>query len=182
MLQRIRVPVAPGDAVDLLVECHGRIRGFLALARRLGAPHAAEPVEIRDAARQVHRYFTLALPLHAKDEEESILPRLRGRDPAVDAELTTMVREHQDHEQPMGTLVAACEELANDPGRRRELGPVAARAAEELERHFTDHLAREETVIFPAMRRLLDRATDSAIVAEIRRRRQATAGPSSKDS
>jgi hypothetical protein len=29
-------PATPGDAVDLLLECHARVRDFLALARRLG--------------------------------------------------------------------------------------------------------------------------------------------------
>jgi hemerythrin-like domain-containing protein len=124
----------------------------------------------------VHRYFTLALPLHARDEEESILPRLRGREPALDAELETMAREHRDHERLLATLAAACAELASDPARREELGRVAAQAAEELERHFGAHLAREETVVFPAVRRLLDRAADAAIVAEIREQRQALPG------
>ena len=60
MLGKIGRSAAPADAVALLLECHGRIRAFLAMARRVGE------------AIQVHRNFTLALPLHARDEEESI--------------------------------------------------------------------------------------------------------------
>ena len=68
---------APGDAVDLLLECHARIRHFLALARRLGEARGESPTALSDTAAQVHRYFTLALPLHAQDEEEVILPAVR---------------------------------------------------------------------------------------------------------
>jgi hypothetical protein len=38
--------------------------------------------------------------------------------------------------------------------------------------HFGEHLAREEDVILPAVRRLLDGATDAVIVKEIRLRRR----------
>ena len=171
MLGKIGMSVAPQDAVDLLLECHDRIRHFLATAARLGAARHEAPEAIAEAALQVHRYFTRALPLHARDEEESILPRLRGRDPVVDLALETMARQHAEHEEPLRTLVLACEALASDPGCHQEAGPVVARAAAELDRHFADHLEREETIIFPAMRRLLSRDEDSAIVAEIRGRR-----------
>jgi iron-sulfur cluster repair protein YtfE (RIC family) len=184
MLTLLGRPAAPGDCVDLLVECHGRIRSFLALGRRLGQARGTGPDELADAAFRVHRYFTLALPLHALDEEESIAPRLRGRDPAVDAELETMVREHREHQGPLAALVEACAVLAREPGRHPELAPAVERSAAELERHFVAHLAREEQVIFPAVRRLLDRAADAAVVEELRRRRgqvlESPAAPASR--
>jgi hemerythrin-like domain-containing protein len=164
-------PAVPADAVDLLLECHGRIRTFLALAGRLGEARGVAPDAVMDAAFRVHRYFTLALPLHARDEEESVAPRLRGRDPAVDAELENMAREHREHEPPLAALVEACAQLARDPGRHGELAATVQRAAGDLERHFAAHLAREEAVIFPAIRRLLDQAADAALVKEIRLRR-----------
>jgi hemerythrin-like domain-containing protein len=165
-------PSAPSDAVDLLLECHARIRAFLALARRLGEAGAEPPDARTEAAVRVHRYFGHALPLHARDEEESILPRLRGREPLVDHQLDVMVREHQEHQRALGMLVEACAELAARPERHAELAPVVLGATADLEGQFRDHLAREEEVIFPAVRRLLDPPTDSAIVAEIRLRRQ----------
>jgi hemerythrin-like domain-containing protein len=171
MLSRLGKPAALGDSVDLLLECHERIRSFLALARRIAEAVPADQEAVAEAAASVRRYFTQALPLHAKDEEESILPRLRGKDPLVDAELEIMAREHAEHEPPLGTLVDACEVLASDTARHAELSPAIATATEELERHFAVHLQREEEVIFPAVRRLLDRASDSEIVKEIRARR-----------
>lgn len=176
MLTGLGKPAAPGDAVDLLLECHGRIRSFLGLARRVGEDQGAAGGAVADAAFRVSRYFTLALPLHALDEEQSLAPRLRGREPAIDAELETMVREHREHERPLDALVAACAELSRDPGRRGELASTVTRSVEELERHFAAHLAREEAVIFPAARRLLDRAADADVVKEIRLRRLDAAG------
>jgi iron-sulfur cluster repair protein YtfE (RIC family) len=171
MLTRLGAPAAPDDAVGLLLECHERIRSFLALARRVAEAGAAELDAVPEAAARVHRYFTEALPLHAQDEEESILPRLRGLDPLVDAELAVMKREHGEHERPLAVLTAACAELAREPARLPALAPEVARATAELERHFTEHLHREETVIFPAIRRLLSPTQDAAIMRELRARR-----------
>jgi iron-sulfur cluster repair protein YtfE (RIC family) len=177
MLTRIGKPAAAGDAVDLLRECHERIRSFLALARRIGEVGPYSRDSVADAAARVRRYFAEALPLHAQDEEESILPRLRGLDATVDAELEAMVREHREHDRPMGELVAACERIARAPERLHELASVVGSAAAELERHFAEHLGREESVIFPAMRRLLDRSADADIVREMRGRRGGASGP-----
>jgi iron-sulfur cluster repair protein YtfE (RIC family) len=171
MLTRIGTHAAAGDAVDLLLECHERIRSFLAIARRIAEAGTSEPGAVVEAAARVRRYFTEALPLHAQDEEASILPRLRGLDARVDAELEAMQREHREHERPLGELVGACERIARAPESIPDVAPVVGTAAAELERHFAAHLGREEGVIFPAIRRLLDEQTDAAILREIRGRR-----------
>ncbi len=166
-------PTSPGDAAGLLLECHERIRSFLALSRRIAesAP-SEEHAALADAATRVHRYFTEALPLHARDEEESVLPRLLGKSPTLDAELSVMAREHADHERPLARLAEACQALAGEPSHRAELVATIANATADLERQFAGHLRREEEVIFPALRQLLERAADQEIVAEIRARRQ----------
>ncbi len=177
MLTRLGRPAVAGDAVDLLLECHERIRFFLAMARRIAEAGPAEQEGVAEAAARVRRYFSQALPLHAQDEEASILPRLLGRDPVVDAALRAMTREHAEHEAPLRTLVAACDEIAGAPGRHAELAPVIGAATAELERHFAGHLRREEELVFPAMRRLLDRRADAEIVRELRARRGVVAPP-----
>jgi hypothetical protein len=178
MLTRVRRAPVAGDAVDLLLECHVRIRAFLALARRLGEAREETPGALADAALQVQRYFTQALPLHARDEEDSVAVRLRGREPALDRALEDMIREHHAHERPLAELVEACVAIAVDPGRHAGLAGVVLGAVAGLERHFQAHLAREEEVVFPALRRLLDGAADAAVVEEIRaRRRPGAKGP-----
>lgn len=172
MLTRIGETPARGDAVELLVDCHARIRHFVALAGRIAERGSEDPAGVAEAARAVVRYFTQALPLHARDEEDSVVPRLRGRDAALDAALELMEREHALHEAPLGRLVAACRVLAGGPERLAELAPVVARESDFLARHFEGHLANEEQVIFPALRRLLDPSEDAALVAELRARRE----------
>src|SRR5512137_2777551 len=116
MLLRLSRPPVPGDAVDLLLECHVRIRAFLGMARRLGEARGEAPAALADAARQVHRYFAEALPLHARDEEESLAPRLRGLDPGLDRELAAMAREHGEHAVPLAALLSGCAAIVAVPG------------------------------------------------------------------
>lgn len=66
----------PEDLVDLLGECHERIRRFVAMARQAGSRQGVPADQIAQACIHVERYFTQALPLHVADEEQSIEPRL----------------------------------------------------------------------------------------------------------
>ncbi len=171
MLTNLGRPAVPADAVEMLLECHVRIRAFLGLAGRLAASRGLPPEEIADAADRVQRYFAQALPLHAQDEEQSILPRIQGRDPAVDRELREMRREHGEHVLPLERLTGLCGALAADPERLSELAPAVGLAGSLLASLFAVHLDREERVIFPAVRRTLGRDEDARVVAEMRARR-----------
>ena len=171
MLTGLGKPSAPSDAVDLLLECHVRIRHFVAMAQRLGGASGAAAPEIADTAQRVVRYFGQALPLHVRDEEDSLAPRLRGRDPLLDAAIAAMEREHGEHQPALAMLLAATSAVAVDPARHASLAVEVRRAADDLARQFEDHLAQEEAVVLPAVRRLLDAETDAAIVQEMRQRR-----------
>jgi hemerythrin-like domain-containing protein len=164
-------PAANG-AVDLLLECHQRIRSFVSLAKRLARAGDLGPEEIAEAAGSVRRYFQEALPLHAADEEESVAPLLAGRDPALDGALAVMRREHGEHAGVVGRVAALCAELARTPARHAALAPLLGAAAAELERHFAFHLALEEETLFPALKRVLDAAADARLAAEMRARRR----------
>ena len=176
MLTRLGPAPRSGDVVDALLDCHQRIREFTELAARLASARGVSEAEVRDAAARAHRYFSTALPLHARDEEESLLPRLEGLDPEVDRELAEMMREHSEHGDPTDRVLAACAELKRDPAALPRLAPALAAAARDLQRHFEAHLEREERVIFPAVRARLDRATQETIQAEMRARRASPAG------
>lgn len=163
---------AGGDLVDLLLDCHVRIRTFVALAESTGTSAIATAPEVIAACLRVERYFTEALPLHVRDEEESLLPRLRGALPAVDQALADMHRQHQEHTSGLEALLAAsCAVRAapQDRDLRSALGSVAA----ALRAEFELHLVAEETVIFPAVRSALPAAAQTAILEELRARLEA---------
>jgi hemerythrin-like domain-containing protein len=157
--------------VEALLDCHDRIRHFAEMARRLAEAHDAPPGEVAEAARQVHRYFSLALPLHAEDEEESVLPRLRGKDAALDAELARMHEEHGRIEVLRERLVTLCADLKIAPGRLDLLRSDLEDCARRLELLFEQHLGQEERQIFPAITRLLSADEQRQIQNEIRARR-----------
>jgi len=157
-----------GDLVDSLLACHQRIRAFLELGLRAG--QGGEPDQVIDACRRIERYFREAMPLHVADEEESILPRLRGRAAAVDGALATMHEQHAAHEVGLRALIAAASALAaapDRPGARARLVEAAA----ELEAALRPHLELEEAIIVPAIRQLLSAGELADIAREMRARR-----------
>ncbi|WP_242341025.1 MULTISPECIES: hemerythrin domain-containing protein [Anaeromyxobacter] len=159
------------EAVAVLLECHGRLRSFIELADRLAVAGAMGAEEVARAAAGIRQYFAEALPLHAQDEEESVLPRLAGRDRQVDAALVTMHRDHAGHALAVSHVLAVCSELVASPGRREELAPALIAAVATLREHFSHHLVLEEEVIFPALRTLLGDGARADIARELRARR-----------
>jgi iron-sulfur cluster repair protein YtfE (RIC family) len=155
--------------LDLLRDCHARIRKFSAMAVSLATVPDVPDDEARDAARAIARYFRDALPLHVADEEHSIAPRLRGHDPAVDVALAGMLTEHAAHGATLSAVLSLCDAIAGTPdiaARRAELeGPAAALAAD-----MEAHLAAEESTLFPAIA-ALPAADQAAVVDELRARR-----------
>jgi hemerythrin-like domain-containing protein len=150
-----------GDVVDRLVECHGRIRDVLALAEKIAVTPDVPADELRAAAERVRRYLVEALPLHVADEEQELLPRLRGRSVEVDAALATMHGEHREHDPLVARMIAACEAVD-----ATAVGEVIALLAPALRAH----LEVEEAVVFPALR-ALPAAEQEAIVAAMKARR-----------
>lgn len=166
---RLRLGVAPPDdgVAGALLACHERIRRFAALAVRL-AHSDAPPAERAEAAAAVIRYFTLALPLHAEDEDRSLAPRLRGRDAALDAALDRIADEHVTHVAPLAAVVDACRAIVAAPDAPTP--PSLAADAAALASAFEAHLRHEEATLVPAAATLA--AADAAeIHAEMRARR-----------
>ncbi len=162
---------APGDVVDSLLECHERIRRFIELAQAISARRELTGDELAEGCHRVERYFREALPLHVRDEEDSIEPRLRGLSVPLDRALDAMHAEHLIHEPMLAQLLQASAALREQPGdleRRRALGEVADTLARELD----PHLRHEEEVVFPALRTLLGDPSRAAILDELRARRR----------
>jgi hemerythrin-like domain-containing protein len=162
----------PSDVVDLLLECHERIRTFIGLTSKLGKAQEPTVDEIRDAASRISRYFSEALPLHVADEEESILPRLARRNPELDLALAKMRNEHVEHQGRLQLLLNTCNTLKSSPEMFGSLRDTLSAAASALDKQYAEHLDEEERVILPAIRALLPHDQKTAIESELRSRRR----------
>lgn len=178
--QLVELRIGASDPVDpdadpllaLLLACHERIRRFARLALTIGARPELPAAEVQSASEQCLRYFTEALPLHVRDEEDSLWPRLAGRSPALDATMAQMRAQHFNHVVRVDALEDALrlvQARPNDPAAHRLL----ASAASTLETDFDDHLRLEETELFPSLV-LLPVEVRDLIVEELRARRQVT--------
>jgi hemerythrin-like domain-containing protein len=160
-----------GDVVALLLDCHERIRRFSGLATHLSS--ADRPAaEIREAAEELHRYFTLAFPLHVVDEEQSLRPRLLRHplEPDVASALETMSAEHVTGETLLEPLVAAWGELARHPSRD-DIRAATLGGANRFRALLLDHLAVEESTLFPVIAERFSPAEVSDVLREMRLRR-----------
>jgi hemerythrin-like domain-containing protein len=152
-----------------LLDCHQRIRRFTQIARQLGQPSPVE--EVAEAAAALQRYFTVALPLHAADEDQSIAPRLVAVVPELAELLERMTAEHAPLHQTVADLLPLWQAITVEPARQAELAPRLLAPAAWLGELFEPHLRVEEELIFPVMSERLTPAVTAQILAEQRARR-----------
>jgi iron-sulfur cluster repair protein YtfE (RIC family) len=161
------------DAVDLLIGCHQRIRHFTAAAVKLAHAQAASHDEIRQAASAVYRYYSVSLPLHEADEEDTVRPRL---DPIagerVRHALLAMADQHQGIYDFVERLVPLLQLLERNPGALPQVGGEMCSLTSALDEIFRAHLELEEAVIFPAIRETLPEDTRAEMLAEMQQRRK----------
>ncbi len=157
----------------MLRECHGRIRTFLALARRLVEADGARDAEVADAARSLVRYFTLGLGKHVADEDLSLAPRLRALPlpPEVREALGVMEAQHRVIDARVDGLVARWRQLEASPTPRPTSLPALREDTDALTLLMEEHLQLEERVLFPVAERLLAPREQQALREEMRARR-----------
>jgi hemerythrin-like domain-containing protein len=165
------LPPRSEDVPDALVDCHLRMRQFTSLAAELAARPGVPEDEVREVAGKVHRYFTVALPLHEEDEETSLFPRLLARAPQLAGAISALQKDHEAHARQVGALLAVCQELTARPERAEQLKGELAAAAQALAETWKHHLTAEERDIFPSVTTALDAGDRAAIREEMRARR-----------
>lgn len=161
------------DAVDLLTGCHQRIRHFTAVAVKLAHAHGASPEDIRQAADAVHRYYSVSLPLHEADEDQTLHPRLSpAADEMVRHALLAMGDQHQAIDELIERLLPLLVLVKNDPDLLAEAGGEMCAITKALDEIFRAHLQMEEEVIFPAIRSLLPESDRAEMLREMQERRK----------
>ncbi len=159
---------------DMLQACHERVTRTLDLLQRLRAhvdeQGASEPA--RQAARDVMRYFDLAAPAHHEDEERHVFPPVLVNGDA--RQLSVVQRLQADH-------LAMVEDWAQARGVLKQLaeGGIAMFDAaqrsvlDQFAQRYPAHIALEEELVYPAARRCLGPADQTAMGNEMARRRGA---------
>jgi hemerythrin-like domain-containing protein len=163
----------PESAVELLTACHTRIRHFTSVLRNLAHAEGTSLEEISRAASSAHRYFSIALPLHEVDEEESVRPRLMELgDAAVNGALEAMTHQHQAVDDLTERLLPLLVLLSNHPAKLSEVHAEVCALSSALSDVFSGHLQLEETMIFPAMAEKLSSAAQADVLREMQQRRK----------
>jgi len=162
----------PEDAVDLLIGCHDRIRHFTGVAVKLAHAQSAAPEEIRQAAAGAHRYYTVSLPLHEADEEETLRPRLEAIcDKKLRHALVAMSDQHMAIDEVLERLLPLLLMVQNNPDALSAAGAEMCAISKALDEMFRAHLQMEEEVIFPAIRTALADAEQAEMLREMQQRR-----------
>lgn len=160
------------DAVDLLIGCHDRIRHFTGVAVKLAHAPGAPRDEIAQAAAGVHRYYSVSLPLHEADEEETLRPRLDGiGDEKVHHALRAMSEQHLAIDELLERLLPLLVMVRANPEALPNAGAEMCAITKALDEMFRAHLQLEEEAIFPAIRNMLPQATQAEMLREMRARR-----------
>lgn len=165
------------DAVDNLLDCHRRIRHFTTVAGALASATGVPPAEIATGAASVAHYFTKAIPLHSRDEDESLSPRLLALDldrAARDA-LLAMTHQHGALHATIAELAPLWRILTAEPTALDRLRADLVRLTQRLEALWNEHLTAEESIVFPSARRLLSPDVLQQIAREMRARRSPAA-------
>jgi hypothetical protein len=178
MLNQIKLQPKPAESQDvagLLLACHQKIRHFSGVAVKLAHGHGATEPEIAQAADSLHRYFSVALPLHEADENLSLHPRLRSAVPAGELAgpaADAMLDQHLAIDELVERLIPLWVLLRSAPGQLPELSAEMCALSTRLNEIFAAHLELEEETIFPALTKYLGEQELADIVREMQDRRK----------
>jgi hemerythrin-like domain-containing protein len=164
----IQLGAAPEHGFDsplgLLSDCHRRIERFLQQLLRVVNAQTVKPGEALTAEQRIAltmalRYFREAAPMHTRDEEESLFPRLRATNAQAASALMNEVAVLEADHDAADNLHAEVERLGNrwlTEGRLpvSELARLWDHLA-ELSATYRRHIAMEDTQLFPLAAKLL---------------------------
>ncbi|MEJ7931800.1 hemerythrin domain-containing protein [Ramlibacter sp. AN1015] len=159
---------------EMLHACHERMQRMLSLLERLRAHAAAHGVDgdVREAARDVMRYFDLAAPHHHLDEELHVFPALRALgNPEIDTMVARLQDEHRRMDADWQAARAVLARLAAGGGEAP--ADDEACALDRFAALYDAHIHSEEAVAYPAAASRLDDAATRAMGEDMMRRRGA---------
>jgi len=166
---------APGfdDPLALLRACHERIQRQCATLAKLVVHLRNNGLtdDARQAAADIHRYFTSAGRQHHADEEQDLFPLLRSEPApsalsALSALLDALAREHA----VMESLWLRLEPLLAAPDTIHDLAAFSQLTG-EFNVLYRQHIARENSELLPQAERLLSVEQQRVLGARMAARR-----------
>lgn len=179
MLNRIGAQPEHGfdEPLGLMADCHRRIEHFLGVLEKVAqaAVETALSDEHRRAVQTALTYFDIAAPRHTADEEQSLFPRLRetedpGARQACD-KLAALEADHARgdalHAQIKAHYLRWLADGSLSTAARGELAE-SLRCLREL---YREHIAIEESDVFPLAGAVLSSSQLAQVGQEMARRR-----------
>lgn len=143
------------DPFEQLERCHRR------LEEACDALGPATETQDRATLEDVAAFLDRQIRRHEDDEDQSLFPRLKGKT-EVTADIERLEKEHAHHSELREKFQAALTALD---------WPTLRTTADELIRSYRDHIALEESRVFPAARAALTPAEVAEMRTEMDARR-----------
>ncbi|MBI4468353.1 MAG: hemerythrin domain-containing protein [Acidobacteria bacterium] len=149
------------DPLAMMNDCHRKIERLLSGLQTIMALTHGGPLSSahRPALELGLRYFKDAAPYHARDEEESLFPRMR-KSPNPEAQaaiavLDALDAEHVEAESGHAVLEALGRKWLTEGSLNPEEAAQLESVVNDLAVLYTRHIAIEDTEVFPLAARVL---------------------------
>ena len=131
------------DPIGLLRTCHEKM---LAQCELLAALLGKESLdnEAREAARNLNRYFSQSAPLHHRDEEEDLFPRINRQSLKIAELVHTLKKEHETLDALWNSVAPELKKLPTDG-----FSDVFKQSAMEFSTLCREHIALENRELLP---------------------------------
>ena len=145
------------EPFEMLGACHQRVDRMLALLDKMRSQmrDGGADENVRQASRDVMRYFDKAAPQHHRDEELHVFPVLIGMQ---DEALVRLVARLQTDHQLMDARWAAARSLLEEVeiGARSRFNDADEAVFDAFVSLYAEHMRVEEDEVFPRAREAID--------------------------
>jgi hemerythrin-like domain-containing protein len=164
------------EPFEMLQACHERVGRMLDLVARVRAhmrDNGADE-QVRQATRDVMRYFDRAAPQHHRDEELHVFPMLIGMQ---DEQLIRLVARLQGEHQEMDARWTLARSLLEEveSGSRTRFNEADEAILDSFCGLYAAHMKAEEEFAFPRASKAMDGDRIKAMSSEMMARRGVTA-------
>jgi hemerythrin-like domain-containing protein len=139
------------DPVGLLRACHEKMLNHCKMLTDLIDRDSLDAAA-RETARNINRYFSHSAPLHHRDEEEDLFPRINRQSLKIAELVQTLKKEHEALDALWSNMAPELKQLPENG-----FSSLFKQAAREYSTLCEQHIARENRELLPLARNSLSR-------------------------